>query len=187
MRRQTGIFYLACAIVFISAGTRNALSAESEPAVHVGGDVPKSGDWTVGRIRADLASDLKSVQFTSRGAQHTSNCVSMIAILKACGLPAELKMDPKADPKTKNAQLRLIVVVAGRDGYTVAFSLAEMLADVGNRQVWLALDMDGQPLSERDGPIRLIVPEDSKPARWVHSVQTISVVDGSRPTTRPAD
>jgi DMSO/TMAO reductase YedYZ molybdopterin-dependent catalytic subunit len=96
-------------------------------------------------------------------------------------------MDPKADPKTKNSQLRLVVIVEARDGYTVAFSLAELLADVGNRPVWLSLELDGQPLSERDGPIRLIVPEDQKPARWVHSVKSISMVDESRPTTRPAD
>jgi DMSO/TMAO reductase YedYZ molybdopterin-dependent catalytic subunit len=95
-------------------------------------------------------------------------------------------MDPKADPRMKNSELRLVVGVECRDGYLITFSLGELLADIGNRHVWLALDMDGQPLPQRDGPIRLIVPEDVKPGRWAHAVQAIFVVNITAPTTRPA-
>ena len=164
-----------------------AFSAETEKAVHVGGEVAKSGDWTVSRIRNELASEIKSVQYTSRGQTHTSNCVSLLSILKAAGVQTELKMDTNADPKTKHYELRLAVVVEGRDGYAVTFSLAELLPDIGNRSVWLALDMDGQPLMSRDGPMKVIVPEDQKPARGVHAVQAITVVNCAAATTQPAN
>jgi DMSO/TMAO reductase YedYZ molybdopterin-dependent catalytic subunit len=175
---------LGMAVVF--ATVTAAYSAEPEGVVHIGGDVSKPGDWTVSRIRAELASEIKSVQYSSRGQQHTSNCVPLLSVLNASGIQTELKMDPKADPKTKNFELRLVVVIEGHDGYVVAFSLAELLAGVGNRHVWIALDMDGQPLTARDAPMRLIVPDDEKPARWVHAVETITAFDGAAATTRPA-
>jgi len=177
---------VAILIAIVLASATTAFSAESELAVHVGGEVSKPGDWTVSRIQGELASEIKSVQYASKGQSHTSNCVSLLSILKAAGVQTELKMDPKADPKLKNYELRLAVVVEGRDGYVATFSLAELLADVGNRPVWLALDVDGQPLELRDEPMKLIVPEDQKPARWVHAIQTITVINAASPTTQPA-
>jgi Oxidoreductase molybdopterin binding domain len=186
-RHRYGLVCLSLLIAFSSVGVLAASSADSEPALHVGGDVPKPGDWTVMQLRQDFASDIKAIQYSSRGQQHTCNCVPLLSVLNAAGMQSELKMNPNADPKTKNYELRIAVVVEGSDGYVVAFSLAELLADIGNRHAWLALDMDGQPLSARDGPVRLIVPDDGKPARWVRGVQTISVVNCAAPTTRPAN
>lgn len=88
-------------------------------------------------------------------------------------------MDPAADPKDKNFPLRLVVVVTGRDGYVAAFSLAELLTDVGNTDAWLALDLDGKPLPQAHGPAKLIVPADQKPARWVRGIGTIWILDGA--------
>jgi hypothetical protein len=51
------------------------------------------------------------------------------------------------------------------------------MPDVGNREAWLALDADGQPLTGRDAPAKLIVPSDAKPARAVWGVTKIEVVD----------
>ncbi|MGD0139842.1 MAG: molybdopterin-dependent oxidoreductase [Tepidisphaeraceae bacterium] len=155
-------------------------------AVHVDGAVDKPGDWTTTRVKSELAADLTSISYVSHGQKHVSDAVPLLSLLKAAGVQTQVQMDPNADPKTKNYGLRLVVDVEGRDGYIVVFSLAELLADIGNRHVWLALDMDGQPLTQRDGPMKLIVPEDAKPVRWVHAVQTISVVNGAAPTTRPA-
>jgi hypothetical protein len=70
-----------------------------------------------------------------------------------------------------------VVLVKGRDGYGVVFSLPELMAAVGNRTVWVALEEDGKPLAESDGPVRLIVPDDNAPARAVHEVGEIEVVE----------
>jgi len=176
---------LACTLL-LTAGT--AFCAELEPSVHVVGDVPKPGDWSVAQIRKELASDVKPVQYAARGQQHQSDCVPLISLLKAAGVQTELKMGPSAlDPKTKHQELRLIVVVQGSDGYAVSFSLAELMTDVGDRAVWLALDLDGQPLPvPAEGRLKLMVPEDKKPARAVHSIQTIVVINPAGPATQPA-
>jgi DMSO/TMAO reductase YedYZ molybdopterin-dependent catalytic subunit len=160
--------------VVLGAATA-AYPAEPDSVLHVEGEVPKPSDWTVKRLREELALQIKPVQFTSRGKQHTANCLPLLSVLKAAGVQTELKMDPKADPKVKNAEVRLVVLVEGSDGYGAAFSLAELLPEVGNRQVWLALDLDGEPLTGRDGPTRLIVPDDQKPARWIRNVAVIHV------------
>jgi DMSO/TMAO reductase YedYZ molybdopterin-dependent catalytic subunit len=165
-----------------------SVQADSNPdAVSVGGTVDHPGDWTIARLKSDLAADVTSISYTTHGQKHTSNVVPLLSLLKAAGVQTQVKMDPKADPRMKNSELHLIVGVECRDGYLVTFSLGELLADIGNRHVWLAFDMDGQPLPQRDGPIRLIVPEDAKPGRWAHAVQTIFVVNIAAPTTQPAN
>jgi hypothetical protein len=136
-------------------------------------------------LKSELSADITSITYTGKDQKHTSNAVPLVALLKASGVSTQLKADPTADPKTKHHELRLVVVVQGNDGYTAVFSLAELLGELGNRPVWLAFDADGQPLPAADGPLKLIVPDDQKPARWVHAVRSISVVDVT-PTTQPA-
>ena len=110
----------------------------------------------------------------------------LLSLLKAAGVQTQLKNDPKAEAKTKHFELRYAVVVQGRDGYVAAFSLAELQPDLGNRHVWLALDADGQPLPASEGPMKLIAMDDGKPARWVHAVQSISLVNVAAATTAPS-
>jgi len=52
------------------------------------------------------------------------------------------------------------VVVDAADGYRVVFSLAELDPDIANTQVIIAESMNGQPLGPKEGPLRLVVPED---------------------------
>jgi DMSO/TMAO reductase YedYZ molybdopterin-dependent catalytic subunit len=168
-------WFVILGIAILLGGLSTGFSAELDAGVHVDGEVAKASDWSVSRIRAELGSEIKPVQYVSKGQQHTANCVGLLSVLKAAGVQTTLKMDPKADPKVKNAELRLVIFVEGADGYGAAFSMAEMLSDIGNRAVWLELDVDGQPLPARDGPMRLIVPEDAKPGRWIREVAFIHV------------
>ena len=156
-------------------------------AITVTGSVQKPGEWTADRLKTEFAADISTISYTSHdGQKHTSTAVPLISLLKAVGLETQLKTDPTADPKTKHYDLRFAVAVVGHDGYVAAFSLAELQADLGNRHVWLALDADGQPLAATEGPVKLIALDDKKPARWVHGVQSISVVNVAPPTTKPA-
>lgn len=69
------------------------------------------------------------------------------------------------------------VVIAAADGYKVVFGLGELDRTLGNRLVLLADRADGQPLSPADGPWRLVVPGDQRPARWERQVVSIRVAD----------
>jgi len=68
------------------------------------------------------------------------------------------------------------IVIAGGDGYQVVFSIAELDESIGNSQVLVADSEDGKPLAQGAGPLRLVVPADKRPARWVRMVKTIRVV-----------
>lgn len=80
-----------------------------------------------------------------------------------------------ADP-LRGADLARYVRVEARDGYRAVFSLPELDPTLGNRRVLLVDRCDGKPLDAKDGPLRLLVPEDSRPARWVRQVQAIRVL-----------
>jgi hypothetical protein len=163
-----------------------ASGAGAEPsAIHIGGNAVGPSDWTLEQIQTRLAAEIQPVEYSSRGAKHTFSCVPLVSLLKAAGVETDFVMKPGGNPKVKNPQLRQAVVVTGRDGYAVVFSLAEILPAVGDRQVWVALQEDGQPLSDADGPVRLLVPEDKMPARGVHQVASIDVVDFGAATTQP--
>jgi hypothetical protein len=76
----------------------------------------------------------------------------------------------------RGGQLANYVLVTARDGYRAVFSLAELEPTLGNRKVLLVDRCDGKPLGDDDGPLRLIAPEESRPARWIRQVQSITVV-----------
>ena len=68
------------------------------------------------------------------------------------------------------------VVAEASDGYRAVFSLAELDPDLGNTQVILAENVDGQPLGAKEGPLRLVVPGDKRQARWVRMLTGIAVM-----------
>ncbi len=76
----------------------------------------------------------------------------------------------------RGAQLTRYVQVEGRDGYRVLFALAELDPTLGNRRVFLSDRCDGKPLANNDGPLRLIVPDDVRPTRWLRQVESITVI-----------
>lgn len=50
-----------------------------------------------------------------------------------------------------------IVVVTARDGYTVAFSIGELVMHRADPRVYLVSESAAGPLPENEGPVRLIV------------------------------
>ncbi|WDS37534.1 molybdopterin-dependent oxidoreductase [Pseudoxanthomonas sp.] len=71
--------------------------------------------------------------------------------------------------------LARVVDVQATDGYRVVFSLGELEAGLGKTQVILADQCQGKPLDAHEGPLRLIVPGDGRPARSVRQVTRITV------------
>jgi hypothetical protein len=89
------------------------------------------------------------------------------AVLETAGAPSGEALRGKA--------LSLVVLVRARDGYQVALSLAEVDPRLGGSQVILADTADGKPIGPEDGPYRLIVEGDRKPARSARMVSEIVV------------
>ena len=69
----------------------------------------------------------------------------------------------------------ITVLVDGTDGYRAVFALPELAPDFANRVILLADTKDGQPLPPREGPFRVVVPGEKRPARWVRQVVAVTV------------
>lgn len=80
-------------------------------------------------------------------------------VLREVGAPAGARLHGPA--------MRTYVVVRAKDDFVAVLSLAETDRDFTGRQAILADRVDSQPLSERDGPYRLVVDGDLKGARSV--------------------
>lgn len=101
-------------------------------------------------------------------ALHCSG-VPLLALLREAGaMPAK---------PLHGAQLARIVRASARDGYRVVFSLAELDPTLGNARVFVVDACAGKPLDEHEGPLRLLVPGDARPARGVRQLQAIDVID----------
>ena len=115
------------------------------------------------------ASPREPVDADAYGKPLHCSGVPLAALLRNAGaMPAE---------PLRGAQLARIVRVTARDGYRVVFSLAELDATLGNARVFVVDACDGKTLDEHDGPLRLLVTDDTRPARSVRQVQAIDVVD----------
>lgn len=72
--------------------------------------------------------------------------------------------------------LRLVVLAEARDGYAVVYSLAELSPDLGARRAIVAVEQDGQPLGEKDGPLRIVLEGQKRPARWIRQLERLRIV-----------
>lgn len=110
----------------------------------------------------------EAVTATGHGEQLHCEGVPLRALLHAAGaIPSE---------SLQGAQLTRYVVVTGRGGERVLFALAELDPMLGNRRVYLVDRCGGRPLANDGGPLRLIAPDESRAARWVRGVESITVI-----------
>jgi hypothetical protein len=167
--------FAVAATVLLMTPTRTTPAAGavlSGGSFTVSGDVVAGGTWSADRITRELKPDIKTIHYVLKGHSHSADAIPLIALIDAAR--------PAINPNIKHHELQFIVTVRGFDGYAVDFSLAELLPTIGNRQVWIGLDEDGKPLIEEGGALQIIVPSDVKPARWVHGITAITILDGAK-------
>lgn len=71
--------------------------------------------------------------------------------------------------------MSLVVIAGAKDNYHATFTLAELDDSIGNKPAFVCDKQDGQPLSQSEGPLRLVVPSDKRPARWVRMLTSLEV------------
>ena len=104
------------------------------------------------------------------GKDHTYTGVILSDILKKAGVT--LGKDLRGINLTK------FVSVGASDGYRVVFALAELDKDFTDRAIILATKIDNKPLPDGDGPFRIIVQDEKRPARCIKMVKWIKVQFG---------
>lgn len=69
------------------------------------------------------------------------------------------------------------LLVEAADGYRVVIALPELDPAFTDKQIVLAFLRDGKPLVEKEGPYRIVIPDEKRPARWVRQVTTLKIVN----------
>jgi hypothetical protein len=130
---------------------------------------PPVGAQTI-TVTADTLAGLPRVKVEAKEHENrtaTYEGVLLGSILERTGVPRGEKLRGKA--------LRTIVVITATDGYEVVFSLPETDPAFTDRLIVLADTKDGKPLPEKEGPFRIVVPAEKRPARWIRNVRTIAI------------
>ena len=94
--------------------------------------------------------------------------VTVAELLKAAGAPLGEKL--------RGAGMASYVLAHAKDGYRVVFALPELDAGFTDLKVIVAYTMNGKPLPEGQGPLRIVAPQDKRPARWIRMLDRIEVV-----------
>lgn len=123
----------------------------------------------VAKIDDALLRGLPTVEavLTAHGISQKCSGPSLSSVLDRLGYPKGNQL--------RGAALETGVIVRGRDGYAVLFSLGELDEALGASVVVLATQCEGKAISETDGPYRLVVPNELRAAR---SVRQVAFIEG---------
>lgn len=169
MTRIACCLLIACLSACASTGPDRNAEAPSHAGYRLRASVPMPPSPFVVPLDETTLAKLprESVQASAQGLDCEG--VTLAALLRATGaMPA--------DPLHGGPLLARYVLVTARDGDRVLYSLAELDPSLSGRRVLLADRCHGQPLDADDGPLRLIAPDDARPARWLRQVKSIVVV-----------
>jgi DMSO/TMAO reductase YedYZ molybdopterin-dependent catalytic subunit len=141
-------------------------SAAGSDHLSVGGSVPTPLTLSVDDLRK-LPHKTIQVMNAHENKQETYEGVPLADLLKQAGAPQ--------GEQIRGALMTTYVIAEGSDGYRALFSLAELDAGFEDSGVLVAYSLDGAPMTGDIGPLRLVVPNDKRPARWVRMLQSITV------------
>jgi DMSO/TMAO reductase YedYZ molybdopterin-dependent catalytic subunit len=162
MKKQLSIILIA----FLSLVITTYSKAQTSASVKISGEVT-----TPLTINDDDLHKFTQTTVTRKdhdGKEHTYSGVILADLLKKAGATLG------ADLKGKN--LIKYILVTAADNYQVVFALAELDKAFTDRTIILADQVDGKPLPAGEGPFRIIVQDEKKPARCIREVVSIQVL-----------
>ena len=125
-------------------------------------------------------------QSTTVTAAQIANSPHVTVNVKTHDVPAQFEGVPLATllsiasiqlgDRLRGPRLTEALMVEAADGYKVIFALAEIDPAFATREIILADQRDGKPLDAKEGPFRIVVPGDKRPARWARQVTTLRLL-----------
>lgn len=106
---------------------------------------------------------------TTSGSATTFEGIALRALLEKAGVGFGETMRGK--------KLASYLLVEAADGYRVVIALPELDPAFTEKQVVLAFLKDGKPMDDKEGPYRIVIPDEKRMARWVRQVTTLKVID----------
>src|SRR5580698_5746829 len=158
--------YTSWLVALALLGTHALAQAPPSAALSIQGDVPSPLSLTAEDL-AKMPRETASLPAPD-GTKIVYEGVTMLAILQKAGAPFGKQLRGKV--------LSSYVLAKAMDGYQVIFTLGELDPDFGNERVLLADKRNGKPLGDKQGPFRLVCPDDKEGARSVRMLETLEVV-----------
>jgi hypothetical protein len=103
------------------------------------------------------------------GQKHSYEGPQLIDVLAKVGAPTGKDLH--------GVEMSNAIIVKGADGYQVAFGLAEADPNTRRNRMILADREDGKPIGAKEGPFKLVVEGDLRPARSAKMVSVIEVIN----------
>jgi len=85
------------------------------------------------------------------------------------------KVDAPSGEKLRGEMMSLYLLVEAADGYRAVFAMQELDPGFTDRKIYLVTKRAGKPLSDKEGPFRIVYPDEKRPARWVRQVTALRI------------
>jgi DMSO/TMAO reductase YedYZ molybdopterin-dependent catalytic subunit len=123
------------------------------------------GTFSLASLEAAGAVAVTVEDDSGQSSEYTG--VPIAQLLESVGVPL--------GKAVRSERLAEFVMVRAADGYRVLFSLAEIDPIFRERTLLLCYRKNGSPLPGTEGPLRVIVADEKRHARWVRQVTAIEL------------
>lgn len=169
MRKTIKMRVLLIAAFLTVASLISLVTHGQEATLSVTGEVKTPLKLTMTELKAMPTAKVTTKDHDGTAAVYEG--VPLHAILNRAGVPEGENLRGEA--------LQLVVLVKAADGYKVALSLAELDPLFTDKQVLLACKRNGADLDVKTGPLRMVIPDEKRQARWVRQVTELEIVRAS--------
>ena len=166
MKKQLFIILIVCFSLMVTTTAIQAQTTEKQATVHIDGEV--ASPLAINDADLQKFTQTTVVRKDRDGSDHTYSGVLLSDILKKAGVTL--------GPELRGENLTKYLLITASDNYQVVFALPELDKGYTDRMIILADQMDGKPLPTGDGPFRIIVQDEKKPARCIKQVTGMKVV-----------
>jgi hypothetical protein len=168
LRRLSWFSTVLCLAVAAGPARAQQASAPRDPAsgtLVIAGDVKETVSITPAELKT-MPRTTVTVEDNGRPVRYEGVLVG--ELLKRAGVPLGRDLSGKA--------VASYVRASAKDGYQVVFALPELDPAFTASDIIVADTIDGQPLFDYQGPLRLVAPHDKRGARSIRMVQRLEVV-----------
>ena len=140
--------------------------AEDIPILAIGGEVERPLSLSAKQLGAMHHVTAKVREHNGLVSEYEG--VPLVDLLESAGLTFGKALRGK--------RLATYLLVQARDGYAEVFALPELDPAFNDRMIFLAYSKNGDVLPLEEAPLRVIVSDEKREARWIRQVVALKVI-----------
>ena len=160
LRREACFLMCLCFLPAAAAGAQTTQNAAPAISLSVSGEVDKPLKLTAAEIARLPHRSVRTKGHDGNEAQFEG--VPVIEVLKLAGV--------KFGEDLRGKNLALYLLVEASDGYRAVYALPELDPAYTDKLILLADKREGKSLDEKEGPLRIVIPDEKQQTRWVRQV-----------------